>query len=500
MIVKQDYDIVIIGAGIAGLVAGNYMLDKGRRVLIVERNKYPGGCACSFERSGYRFDAAVHWISQAGEGGIVRKIMGEFGLDDKVSFDRLPRPTTIKSPDRKLDLLFGKDALVESFSNAFPSERAAIKKFWDEVEETKAQLWRLIMSDPGKKTGIQKMLFNLTFPLKFGKITRYHKRPASEVINGYFKDDGLRRAVEALGIFPDISFVHYSWFNSVTLDGDAYYPKGGIQAVPDALAGRYTEKGGEIKYKTHVEKIIVRDGKAVGIKLAGGEDISANTIISAGDARNTFLSMVGEELLPAKFVSGLKEWRTSESFFYVYLGVDMDLKAMGFDGTPVWYFPKEIDRGQYPMLGGNAIGIGMPSILDPSLAPAGKSIVILGMLASCTFMEGCPVRKKGEEGKEMYRAVKDRIAGYMIDLADEAVPGLKDKIEVKVAASPHTFERYTMNYLGASSGWSMASDRQHKLPITTPIKGLYLAGHWTMNPGGVPAAFVSGKMAAEEIK
>ncbi len=92
---SDKYDVIIIGAGIAGLVAGNYLIDKGKRVLIVERNHYPGGCACSFTRQGYRFDAAVHWISQAGEGGIVRQILTEFGLADKVKFDRLPGPPEV---------------------------------------------------------------------------------------------------------------------------------------------------------------------------------------------------------------------------------------------------------------------------------------------------------------------------------------------------------------------------------------------------------------------
>jgi len=496
----NEFDIVIIGAGIAGLVAGNCLADKGKRVLIVERNTYPGGCACSFERSGYTFDAAVHWISQAGEGGIIRQVLTGFGLADDVRFEQLPHPPAVWLNGKKLILSYGKEALVSDFGDAYPAEREKLKTFWDDVDETKAQLWRLVKSDPGSMNNFQKLWFNATFPLKFAKIAKYHKKKASEVIAAYFKDADLCRALEVLGIFPDISFVHYSWFNMVTLDGDAFYPKGGIQAVPDALAGRFVQKGGTIKYKADVENIIVENGHAVGVRLKGGDELTASTVISAGDARNTLLNMVGEDKLPKEFVAGLKDWRPSEAFFYVYLGVDMDLKAKGFDGAPIWYFPADLDRNRFPMLGGTALGIGMPSVLDPSLAPSGKSVVILGMTASCTFMDGCPVRSKGEDGKVAYKAIKAQIGDYLIDFADEAIPGLKDKVEVKVVASPHTFERYTMNYLGASSGWSMAADRQHKLPIKTPIKGLYLTGHWTMNPGGVPAAFVSGKMAAEEVR
>src|SRR5512135_2247365 len=98
-----EYDAVIIGAGVAGLVAGNYLLDSGKRVLIVEQIKYPGGCACTFGKQGYKFDGAVHWISQAGEGGIVKSILREFGLDGEVSFERLPAPPRIWFHDRKIE-------------------------------------------------------------------------------------------------------------------------------------------------------------------------------------------------------------------------------------------------------------------------------------------------------------------------------------------------------------------------------------------------------------
>jgi phytoene dehydrogenase-like protein len=496
----NDYDVIIIGAGIAGLVAGNYLQKGGKRVLILEQNKYPGGCACSFKRNGYTFDAAVHWISQAGEGGIVHKILSEFGLNGKVKFNRLPAPPEVWLPDRKVRPGFGKDAVIARFSDAFPAESAGLKRFWDDVDETKTQLWRLVNSQPSRMSKLEKLRFNALFPLKFSKIAKYHKKKASDVIGKYFDDKELCRALGAMGIFPDISFVHYSWFNAVALDGDAYYPEGGIQAVPDALAGRFTDMGGTIRYGSLVEKIVIELGKARGVRLPGGESIMAAKIISASDAKNTFMGMVGEEFLPADFSASVKEWKASESFFYVYLGVDMDLRSMGFDGTPVWYFPRDIDRKTFPMLGGDAVGIGMPSLLDPRLAPEGKNVIVIGMIASCAFMEGCPVRVQGAGGRGQYKAVKEMIGEYLIQLADEAIPGLNEKIELKIFASPHTFERYTMNHFGASSGWSMSADAQHKLSIRTPIPGLLLAGHWTMNPGGVPAAFVSGMLAAEEVR
>ncbi len=495
-----EYDVVIIGAGIAGLVTGNYLIDSGKRVLIVEQIKYPGGCACTFGKQGYKFDGAVHWISQAGDGGIVRSILNEFGLDGDVRFDRLPAPPQVWLPDKKIKLSFGRESVVESLSGAFPDESKNLDAFWKEAEATLKQLWRLVKRRPSKMTPAGKLLFNLSFPLKFGKIAKYHKKKASEVIARYLSDESLRLVLQTMGIFQDISFVLYAWFNSVSLEGDAYYPAGGIRAVPDALANRFISRGGEIRYRCRAERIVFKDKKVSGM-VANGEEISAGAVVSASDATKTFMNLVGEDKLPPEFVSDLKEWKVSEPFFYVYLGLNCNLRERGFDGSPIWYIPKDIDK-KFPMLGGRALGIGMPSLLDGSLAPEGKSVLILGMAASCAFMDACPVRAESGANyrdDEHYKAVKERVGEYMIDIAEEAIPGLREDIDLKIFATPHTFERYTGNLHGASSGWSMAADRQHKLSVNTPAPGLYLAGHWTMNPGGVPAAFVSGKLAAEEI-
>jgi len=495
---SKDYDIVVIGAGIAGLVCGNYLLDSGKRVLIIEKEKYPGGYACSFTRKGYKFDAAVHWISQAGEGGIVRKVLTDLGIADEVRFSRLPRPATVITADKRIDLEFGRNGIVQGLSDAFPSERARLEKLFNEVSGTKEELWRLIELDSGNFTGLRKILFNMSFPFRFGKIMKYHKKPASDVIAAATRNEELRAVLDSLGIFPDISFVHYSWFNSVGLDGDAFYPEGGIQAVPDALAARFISNGGEIRYGTLVESLDIADKAVRGVVTPKGV-ISADTVFSAGDATHTYLNLIGEERLEQGLVNEIKSWKPSESFFYVYIGADYDLKARGFDGSPVWYIPGSIDKAEFPMLGTRVLGIGMPSLLDPTLAPEGKNIIVMGMVASCDFMAGCPV-KGGKDGNgHIYEAIKEKITDYLIQTAEGILPGLREKAEVVVSATPHTFERYTMNRNGASSGWSMAADRQHKLPFKTPIRNLYLTGHWTMNPGGVPAAFVSGMMAAKEI-
>lgn len=90
----NSYDVIIIGSGIGGLTAGNYLAQAGYSTLIIEQNPRPGGCATSFARGGFRFDAGVHWIAQCGEGGIIHQILRDLGLESHILVKEAASPLT----------------------------------------------------------------------------------------------------------------------------------------------------------------------------------------------------------------------------------------------------------------------------------------------------------------------------------------------------------------------------------------------------------------------
>jgi prolycopene isomerase len=229
------------------------------------------------------------------------------------------------------------------------------------------------------------------------------------------------------------------------------------------------------------------------IETRKGKRIRASQVVSNIAARSTFLNLVGEENLPLTFVASLNRLEISLSSFYVYLGVDIDPRTAGidapetivyetYDNTKEW---KRLLKGEVAI---PCFGIAVPTFVDPSLAPQGKHVVIIMTMA--------PYHLSGMS----WREEKERMADKLIAKAEKLIPNLSEHIVVQDAATPLTYERYTLNSLGAAMGWSFSPQMFLKrLEQKTPIPTLYLAGHWTMPGGGVPAVALSGLRVARMI-
>ncbi|MDH7499761.1 MAG: NAD(P)/FAD-dependent oxidoreductase, partial [candidate division NC10 bacterium] len=500
------YDTVIIGAGIGGLTAGNFLARRGLSTLLLEQHLRPGGCASSFERGGFRFDAGVHWIAQCGQDGLIYQILQELGMEKEVSFARIVPPLSVAIEDRRYILPRGKAEVIAYLKDCFPRERRGIDSFFELQGEIAGEMLRLFAQDPEAKVGLDKLYFQATFPLRFPRIARFHRREGASVVDRLVGDGDLRKILKIAAIFPRVSMVLLSWFWEIIARGDCHYPQGGIQRIADALADHFRRQGGEIHLGKKVSRILCPGGRARAVELSDGTVIRARAILSNADARQTFLEMLSEggdqgsflgfrrTALPKRYREQIQRWRLSESFFYVYLGVDRDLGANPISAPPIlWYFPQKQEEDPLP----DYIGMSIPSLNDRSVAPAGMHTVIIGALADRTCERW--FRDRSQIGEGEYAAWKAKMADSLTRLAEEAIPDLKGHIVVQEAASPWTFYRYTGNSMGASSGWSMDAKEQNRLSQRTPIRNLFLAGHWTFNPGGVPAAFLTGKRAAELV-
>jgi prolycopene isomerase len=203
--------------------------------------------------------------------------------------------------------------------------------------------------------------------------------------------------------------------------------------------------------------------------------------------------MVGEENLPEEFVQTLNGMEVSLSALYVYLGVDMDPRTVGLDAPEtIVYESYDNSKEWESLLRGEAavpcFGIAVPTYMDPTLAPPGKHVVIIMTMAPYHLRD------------RSWREEKERVSQKLIEKAERLIPGLLEHILVQDSATPLTYERYTLNSLGAAMGWAFSPAMfMRRLDQRTPIENLYLAGHWTMPGGGVPAVALSGLRAARMI-
>ncbi len=493
--IKTDYDAIVIGAGIGGLTCGALLAKAGLSVQVAEQHAKPGGYCTSFQRDGFTFDAGFDFLCGFEPGGMLDTILEELELKNEIAFIDLALPSKIIGSDYEIPFL-PVQAFASGLKTMFPDEGGNIDLHLRDSRSVLSEMLALMEPAPDLLGFGGKMELMIKFLFKSAHMRKYAAKSTAQALATSFGQPRLR------AIIASVDHYHPKWAATSPMlllgFGAFQYPTGGAQALADALAKGVTKHGGHLALKTKVTKIVIRDGKASGIELADGTVVGSRYVVSNADGRQTFLKLVGEKHLSQKLVKELTDTPLTDPIFLISLGVDMDLRAMGFDGASIIYNRSDnMDDLWSGDADKSSLWIMMHSLRDPSLAPEG--------MATVQIMSPFPYRymnywKRGPDftrGTE-YRELKEELADKLIASAEAIVPELSQHIVCKDIATPLTYERYTLNSEGASYGWlplPKAKMRSQK----TEIRNLYQAGHWTFPGGSIFAAALSGRNAAELV-
>jgi prolycopene isomerase len=289
---------------------------------------------------------------------------------------------------------------------------------------------------------------------------------------------------------------------SAHIEGQNYL-KGGTQVLANTLVKARKNYGGELQLNTKVTKILIENNIATGAETAKGNKISAKYIVSNADARQTYSSLIGSGKFHSKFLNHLEQMKPSISYLQVFLGVDMNPREKGIIEHEILCYPSyNLDyeyNSDLQVESEETFGICIPTLLDPSLAPENKHVISLITAIPYDYRENWGT-ENGERGSS-YEKLKNETMYRLIKTAERFIPDLSKHIVYSEAATPLTLERYTANYKGAAYGWASTIGQSgvNRLQPKTPIKNLYLAGHWTTPGGGVIAVALSGRNIAKVI-
>jgi all-trans-retinol 13,14-reductase len=492
--IKDKYDVIVIGAGIGGLTCGAYLAKAGLSVLVAEQNSKPGGCCTSFQRKGFTFDTGIEDVVGAEKGGMLNNILEELGLEDDIEFIELTPRTRIVGSDYDIPST-PTEGLAKELKRMFPGEGMRIDTFVQDCKAIISEMTALAEPAPDLLGFVGKMGLMVKFLLKSPKLRRYGGKSYRQALIESFKEPKLRVILDSL-----VGATGWAATTPMMAVGFPafHYPRGGVQALADVLAKGVTKHGGDLALKTLVKKIVVHDGKATGVELADGTMVRSRYVVSNADGQQTFLKLIGEQYLSPKLAKELKETRLTDPIFLVSLGVDIDLKAMGFDGTTIIHNRSDnIDD----IWGGDidkcSLCVTMHSLLDPSQAPEGMATVQIMTPFPYNYMDYWKREADGSRGKE-YRELKEALADKLIALVEGIIPQLSKHIVCKDIATPLTYERYTLNSEGASHGWFPAPGAKMRSQKTL-FKNLYQAGHWTFPGCSIFAVALSGRNAAKLV-
>lgn len=472
--------MLIIGAGIGGLVCANYLAKSGAKVVLVEKHYVPGGFCSSFKRGMYYFDAGAHYLGSCRPAGQVGKLIADHQLEKKLTLIRCEPSEVVVSKHRETFIFSDVARTIDEFKKNFIGEAESIRRFFHYIVNT----------DP------LQLYVDLKGTTFRSLLDQYFKNwELKSVLSTLLGNIGLpsSRAAALTSVFL---------FREFIFDG-GYYPKGGMQRFPDALLERFQEYGGVALLLSPAEKIFLNDTgrvQSVRVKYLGRKsiEISAKAVVANCDP-----FQVHDKLLSGVAISsgrGRFEKRLpTASAFMVHLGVNHDIALEAKYHCNIWSYQRgDIDEYYEGVMDGKVdfgldsfLFCSIPSFHDPELIP--KDHHSIQIIIAAPYYE-----------RSVWEGYKEKLAHDVLNRLDQFIPGIGQWVEVRQVATPPTLVKYTWNYRGAMYGWASTPDQvgRRRLSEETPVEGLYMVGHWTGVPSGhsgIPTVVTSGRNVARLV-
>lgn len=482
--------VLIIGGGMAGLSAGAYLRLNGFDTEIFELNQMPGGVCTSWKRGDYTVDWCIHWLVGSGSSDSFYDRWSELIDISHIEIVNHDEYAVIEDEaGNLLHLYTNLDRLKAEFLEKAPEDT-------EKIEEFAAACRKLCdMNMPNDRSfEVANLWYKMKWMWKmlpyFGVLGKYSRISTIDYSKG-FQNPLLRKAIANL-FEPEVPILFcmmiFAWMHKKA----AGYPIGGSMNFARRIADRYQELGGVFHYGKRVEKIEVEDGRATGVRVAGGTFYEGDYVISAADGHSTLYDMLGGKFISPKFEEFYNRRDTFPSLVFVALGI-----GRSFHATPHSYmFPLKSPFQVDPDTVLNDLYIRVHNF-DPTLAPYGKTL-ITSMMETRNWEYWVNLQKNDPE---RYTSEKQRIAQTLIDILEDKLGDVRDLVEITDVTTPATIIGFTNNWKGSFEGWLLTPETGFtQLPPTLPgLEHFYMCGHWVAVGGGLPAAMLSGRNVAQMI-
>jgi len=497
--------IAVVGAGLGGLTAGNLLLDRGHKVTLFESFSRPGGYTAGFRRQGYYFESGTLSFESS---GVFEKMMADLGLSGRLPLVRMKMRMVSPHFDFVADSL---GAMKEALAAAFPGDRAGVDSYLGELDPLIAAMRPLIKEPiPPQFRGFGLLKALVPYAVAGPRYALRRRR-----VKGLTVDElaarHFRPGTPAYRFFTGLGYPKMEVSTQagmfLVLAEDYWHVRDGMQRWADLLADRFRGRGGDLRLSSPVDRILTSGGAAVGVE-SKGERFPADAVVSGCDYKKTFLVLLDDpSTVPETQIDKIREAAVSEGIFTVYLGLRMSgAELLSKMKTPsVSYHP--LDRDVDPEdakaadhFEKDGFSLYSPSLLNPELAPEGRSSLMIQAVSPAHWQDDWR-----RSDPAAYRALKEQVRDRLVARAEALVPGLRAAVEFADAATPLTYERYTGNTDGATSGWSWNPKKPFykggafTTTVATPVKNLWIGSCWAGQIGGIPNAIAAAYLTAGRI-
>jgi phytoene dehydrogenase-like protein len=490
--------IIIIGAGIAGLSAGIYAQRSGFQSQIFEMHTIPGGLMTAWKRKGFTIDGCIHWLTGSSPKSETFKYWQEIGLLQTGDLYVPEIYSRHETRDGKVLNFYTDIDRFEKELVAFgPEDEKYIHEFCEAARSIAKSRVFTGSSSPSSANFFISTVNRLKAMARIVSVLPQLRKWSGMTVTQFaagFKSPTLREVFDpssvsgvsdmsAMGMILPIALMH---------DRDGGYPLGGSLPMAQSVEKRYCELGGVIHYNSRVEKILVENDRAAGIRLSDGSEHRADYVISAADGHATIFDMLAGRYVDDKIKKIYNDYPLFSPILLVGLGVNRTFAELpGATGGISFALKEPVEIAGQKL---NRLEA-MIYNFDPTLAPEGKTVVTLTIPTSYSYW------KELSSDRERYDAEKQKIALALMDRLDGRFPGFASQVEMADVATPMTFEHYTGNWQASFEGFLPTPKTvMASIPKTLPgLSNFYMAGQWVQAGGGLPSGLLTGRDVISRI-
>ena len=487
---------VVIGAGLGGLASAMRLGALGYRVTVIDKLDVPGGRGSCIWKDGHRFDLGPTIVTVP---QIFKELWAACGRDFHKEVDLRPLDPfyEIRWPDgSKFTARQDTEAMREEVRRLSPGDVAGYDKFLRDSEE---RYW-FGFEDLGRRS-MHKLSDLIRVLPRFAMLRA--DRSVYAHASRRVKDERLRMALSFHPLFiggdPFNVTSMYILVSHLEKEFGVHYAMGGVAAIAENMAKIVTDQAGTLRMETEVDEILVKNGRARGVKLASGDMLTADIVVSNADAGFTYDHLLRNQPRKRWTPKKLKSRRWSMGLYVWYFGTkgtrDM-WKDVGhhtiLNGPRYKGLVRDIfSRGK--VSDDFSLYVHRPTVTDPSAAPEGDD----------TFYVLSPVPHLGHSDSEKWADIERQYRVRLTKaLEEQLLPGFSSRVTASEVFTPETFQdRYLSPY---GSGFSIeprilqsAWFRPHN--VSEELKGLFLTGAGTHPGAGLPGVISSAEVLAQLV-
>ncbi len=481
----SDWDAIVIGAGLGGLSAATRLARTGLRVLVLEQHVFAGGYAHHFLRRVrgtkivYDFDVALHQTGDLLPGRSVHQMLTELDVLPRIRLNRFDVAYRSRGPRHDLQIPAAADDYEALLVELYPEQAKGVRDLFQHLREIDE------LGEGGAPSEAALGVFDLSLKQLLDQHTD------DERIQGIFST-----LWGYLGLVPSqVSAFLYARMWSSFHFGGCFYVKGGGQALSDAFVSVIEENRGKVVLRAEVAGIETTDGRVTGVETRKGQRFRAPVVVSNAAAPLTYHQLLDPPELAHAELERVDGLPIACSIHQAYVGIRGDATKLGLRDRGAFFnttydFEEEreaMEKGDYRRQGWL---LGNHDIADPGHAPEGRSILHAALMADGRLWQ--------TDGEQAYRERKRELEAYLVERLAEAIPDVRERIEVIETGTPHTMERYSSNPEGSIYGYAStpAAHSVHRPEARSSVPGLYLAGAWTFPGPGFSGTMHSGHRTA----